>query len=699
MPAKLTQDNRFIAIDTALGKDKLLLVRFTCRETLSRLYEIDAEVASEDFGVDFDKILGTAVTIKVALGNGKFRHLSGVVSRFVQTGGAGELARYELRIVPWLWLLTRTADCRIFQNQSIPDIVKAVFSLYPFADFKNNATGDYQPKEYQVQYRETDFNFVSRLLEQEGIAYYFEHDEKGKHTLVFVDAPSSYDPFAGYEQIDWAGTAGSALDKQVISDWTYEKSVQPAKYATTDFNFKTPSTPLLAPAENPPGHAAKDFEVFDAPGEYEKKADGDEIAKIRLQELQSSQELATGSGNARGIAVGHTFELTSPPRPDWKGKKWLVTEAVHRAVGDPFFTHRGGRPDEFSTRFTVVESQTLWRPARSTPKPTIPGPQTAIVCGTKGEEIYTDKFGRVKVMFHWDRQSKGDENSSCWIRVSQRWAGKAWGSIMIPRVGHEVVVEFLEGDPDRPLITGSVYNAETVTPFQLPDKAFISTWTSNTTPGSGGFNEIGFSDEKGSEKMYIHAQKDQDLCILHDQKTYIGNNQHVVVKKDHFTKIENNRHEEVTNDVKVKIGKDSHLTVVGLQAVKITKSKSTTVEDDVIDVFKKNHSETVTKDYYLKADNICIEGMTNITLKVGGNSIAIDSSGVGIKCTQYKLEASSTAEMKGTAGMKVESSASTEIAGSAVTVTGKVSLEAKSPLTTVKGDGTLTLKGGMVMIN
>lgn len=695
----LTQDNRFISIDTALGKDKLLLVRFTCREVLSRLYEIDAEVVSEDYNVDFDKILGTAVTIKMMRGDAKFRYFCGVVSRFVQTGGVGDHARYEMRIVPWLWLLTRTADCRIFQNKSVPDIIKAVFGLYPFADFKPNLSADYKAKEYQVQYRETDFNFISRLMEHEGIAYYFTHDDKGKHTLHLVDAPSAYNPYAGYEKIDWAGAKGRALDKQTISDWTYEKSVQPAKYATTDYNFKKPSTPLLAPVENPPAHAAKEFEIFDAPGEYEEKAAGDEIAKIRLQELQSSQELAAGSGNARGMCVGCTFELNNPPREAWKGKKWLFTEAVHRAVSDPFFAQRGGNPDEYSCRFSVVNSETLWRPARSTPKPTIPGPQTAIVCGPKGNEIHTDEFGRVKVKFHWDRESKADENSSCWIRVSQRWAGKNWGTIMIPRIGHEVVIEFLEGDPDRPIITGSVYNAEHTPAYPLPEQATISSWSSLSTPDGSKYNEIAFQDKKDGEKMFILASKDQDIIVLNDQKMEVRNDRHVTVKKNSFNKVENNFNEEITGDAKIKIGKENHLTVEGLQAIKVVKSKSTTVGDDVIDKFDANHMEATAKEYHLTATDIILEATGNITLKVGGNSIAIDSSGIGLKCAQYKLEASAAAEMTAKAGMKLDGTANMEVKAAMVKIEGKGMLEAKSPMTTVKGDGMLILKGGIVMIN
>ncbi|HRJ49080.1 MAG: type VI secretion system tip protein VgrG [Phycisphaeraceae bacterium] len=695
----ITQDNRFISIDTPLGKDKLLLARFSCRETLSRLYEIDAEVASEDFAVDFDKVLGQPVTIKVMRGDNSFRFFSGIVSRMVQTSGPGDMARYEMRIVPWLWLLTRTADCRIFQNKKIPDIVKEVLGRHAFADFKTNLSGDYQTREYQVQYRETDFNFVSRLLEQEGIAYYFLHDDKGKHTMHLVDAPTAYNPYKGYEKIDWSPASGGALDKQVILDWTYEKSVQPGKYATTDYNFKTPSTPLLAPAENLPAHAAKEFEIFDPPGEYEAKAAGDEIAKVRLQELQAMQEAASGVGNSRGIACGCVFELNNPPREAWKNKKWLVTEAVHRAVSDPFYTARSGSGDEFSTRFTVVDSLVLWRPARSTPKPTIPGPQTAFVCGPKGNDIHTDEYGRVKVKFHWDRESKADENSSCWIRVCQRWAGKQWGTIMIPRTGQEVVVEFIEGDPDRPIITGSVYNAETNVPYALPDMACISSWSSLSTPDGKGYNEIAFNDKKDSEMLFLRAQKDMDLWVGNDQRIQVGNDTHLTVKNDQYVKIENNRHEEVVNDVKVKIGKDDHLTIKGLQAVKITKSRSTTVEDDVIDVFKKNHSEEVTSDYYLKATQIVLEASSNITLKVGSNSIAIDGSGIGLSCANFKLKASANAELNASAGMKLETTGTLDIKGSVVKIAGQGMLEAKSPMTTVKGDGMLILKGGLVMIN
>jgi type VI secretion system secreted protein VgrG len=315
----------------------------------------------------------------------------------------------------------------------------------------------------------------------------------------------------------------------------------------------------------------------------------------------------------------------------------------------------------------------------------IQGPQTAFVVGTAGEEIDTDEFGRVKVQFHWDRYGKVDENSSCWVRVSQPWAGKGWGAINIPRIGQEVVVEFLEGDPDRPIITGRVYNASAKVPYELPANKTISSLKSNTSKGGGGFNEIRFEDKKGEEQVFIHAEKNVDTRVKNDAFEWIGNNRHLVVKKDQVEHVENNRSEIVDADHTEEIGKDRHLKVVGKEAKAVDESLSLTVKGDVIEVFKANHSEQTTADYYLKADNVVIEALTNLTLKVGSSSIAIEAGGIGIKTSgEIKIESTGTTDIKATAPLTVESSATAEM---------------KSPATTVKGDGMLTLKGGVVMIN
>jgi type VI secretion system secreted protein VgrG len=328
-----------------------------------------------------------------------------------------------------------------------------------------------------------------------------------------------------------------------------------------------------------------------------------------------------------------------------------------------------------------------------TPKPLIQGPQTAMVVGTSGEEIYTDEYGRVKVQFPWDRYGKGDENSSCWVRVSQLWAGKKWGAMHIPRTGQEVIVEFLEGDPDRPIVTGRVYNGEAMPPYKLPDEKTKSTSKSNSSKGGGGFNEIRFEDKKGSEQIFFHAEKDQHFRVKNDCLEWIGNNRHLVVTKDQLEHIQNNRNEKVDADHKETIGKDRHLNVTGKEAVAIGGSKSLTVTGDVIEVFKGNHSEQVTSDYYLKADNVVIEGTTNVTVKVGQSYIAIESGGISIGT-------SGTIQLQDSSGLTIQSGASATIKSTgAMSVQSQATAEFKSPETTLSGDTMTTIKGGVVKIN
>jgi type VI secretion system secreted protein VgrG len=323
----------------------------------------------------------------------------------------------------------------------------------------------------------------------------------------------------------------------------------------------------------------------------------------------------------------------------------------------------------FSSTFTAIPADEPFRSPRITPKPIIQGPQTAIVVGKKGEEIDTDEFGRVRVQFHWDRYGKVDENSSCWVRVSQAAAGKSWGAVSIPRIGQEVIVEFLEGDPDQPIITGRVYNAKATVPYPLPAHKTITTFKSSTSKGGAGFNEVRFEDEKGEEQIFIYGEKNQDIRIKNDCFEWIGNNRHLVVKKDQLESVENNRHEKVKNDHCEEIGKDRNLMVKGKEAKEVTGSHSFKVTGAVIEEFGDNHSEAVSKDYYLKADNLVIEGATNVTLKVGGTSIALGADGIAIKTDgTVKIECNATLDLKSNAPMTVQSSAITTVKGSMVMI-------------------------------
>ncbi len=687
----INQSNRLLAITTAAGDDVLAVRSVVIQEEISRPFQIEAELSSETGKLNLDDVVGKNVTIRLAIGEDKTRYFNGVVNRLVQVANKGGYAQYRASIVPWLWFLTRTSDCRIFQAKTAPKIIEEVFKGHGFSDYKLSLTETYPELEYCVQYRETDFNFVSRLMEQEGIYYFFAH-ENGKHTLTLADSISAHKPFPGYQEILFHELEKGATGREVISDWTVEKQVQPVACALNDFNFEKPKTSLQAQTNVSRKHGMAQFEIYDYPGEYQEASEGDRLANVRLQELQTQYETLHGQGGSRGVAAGCLFTLKGHARSD-QNREYLVTGTSLHADAGEFATTTEGAGEFFTCSFTAIDKTQQFRPARLTPKPSIQGPQTAFVAGPKGEEIYPDKYGRVKVQFHWDRYGKGEENSSCWIRVSSEWAGKKWGAIYLPRIGQEVIVEFLEGDPDRPIITGRVYNAEAMPPYDLPGKATISTLKSNTSKGGGGFNELRFEDKKGEEQIYLHGEKNLDIRIKNDSFTTIENNQHLMVKKDQFEHVKNERHETVDADHMEQIGKDRHLKVAGKEAKAVDGTLSLTVKDDVAEVFKSNHSEETTKDYYLKADNVVIEGMTNVTIKVGGSSIAIAADGIALKTDGLvKIESGTTADLKSGTGMTLD-------AGTTLNAKGGASAEIKSPATTVKGDGSLTLKGGMVQIN
>ena len=553
-----TQDNRLIAIDTPLGKDVLLLHSFAGVESMSRLFSFNLSLMSENANIAFKALIGQRVTMSVVKPGNSFRYINGFVSRFAQAGADSRLAYYKAVVVPWLWFLTRHANCRIFQNMSIPDIIAKVFNDRGFgSDFSNKLQGTYKPREYCVQYRETDFNFVSRLMEQSGIFYYFEHDDK-KHTLVLADAPSVHQNCPSQSTFSLQSTSAQAgfreNDDDVVTAWQLDQEMRPGKYALTDFNFKTPSTSLLSNTDSviEVGGNSK-YEIFDYPGIYENKPDGDDVSKTRMEEEEASYAIASGDGTCRAFLPGYRFTLTDHYRPDMNAA-YVLTEVQHSAsVGDSY-TSDDSSGVRYSNHFTCVPATAKFRPARITPHPLVQGPQTAIVVGPAGEEIYVDKYGRVKVQFHWDREGKRDEKSSCWIRVSNPWAGKTWGAISNPRIGQEVIVDFLEGDPDRPIITGRVYNAEQMPPYMLPDNQTQSGIKTRSSQGGGAsnFNELRFEDKMGQEEFYAHAEKDLTTEVEHDEKRTVQN--------DRTSTIQHNDTLTVLNTRSATIGTSDSLT-------------------------------------------------------------------------------------------------------------------------------------------
>jgi type VI secretion system secreted protein VgrG len=668
MPEKLTQKNRELAIGkTPLGEEVLLLVSMSGREHLGRLFEYQLELVSENSQIKAEDIVGQNVTIRLALGADKNRYFNGYINHFTQVTAYGRLARYQATMVPWLWFLTRTADCRIYQDQKIPDIIKEVFKKHELKDFEDALSGSYSKKEYCVQYRETDFDFVSRLMEQEGIYYFFKH-ENGKHNLVLADSPSAHESYPEFDEIEYHAADKGTKTEGCVQDWIVDTHLQPVSYALNDFDFKDTKKALEVRAKVSRKHAAADHEIYDYPGKYTETGDGDGYARKRIEEIQAQFEVATADCDNRGICTGFTIKLTDHPRDDRNGN-YLITSASYKIEGNEYFSStEKSNKCVYACKFTAIGADQAFRTSRTTPKPTVSGPQTAIVVGPSGEEIHTDEYGRVKVKFHWDRYSKADENSSCWIRVAQVWAGKNWGAIYTPRIGQEVIIDFLEGDPDQPIITGRVYNAQAKPPYDLPTNKTMSTLKSNSSKGGEGFNEIRFEDKKGEEQIFIHAEKNLDIRAKSDRFETVGNDRHLVVEKEKFEQVKSHRNEFVEQNHLEEIGQDRNLTVKGKEAKEVGQSLSLTVKGDVAEVFKANHSEQTTSDYYLKAQNIVIEGLQNITLTVGGSHIAIEPAGIEIKTSgQLKIEGT-TADVKGSAKTSIEGGAMTEVKGAIVKI-------------------------------
>ena len=568
----ITQATRQIAIDTPLGEDALVLRSFQGQEALSRLFTFHLDLVSEDASVKYEDIVGQAVTVRLSLADSSQRYWNGYVSRFVQADRDRKVAVYHATMVPWLWFLDQTTDCRIFQGKTAPDIIKQIFKEYSYNDFALRLYGDFVKRDYCVQYRESDFNFVSRLMEEEGICYFFEH-ENGKHTLILANDPAAHKPCPNQPTARYEGSAGGWQDDDVILHWHQEQELRPGVYTVTDYNFETPSTSLLSSV-----NGSGKWEVYDFPGEYTKRADGNRLAKVRLQEQQMPQSVARGSGDCRAFDVGYKFKLTDHYRDDLN-QEYVLTSLHHSGRHNLGYGSGASESAEpvYENTFECVPATTTIRPPRRTPVPVIQGCQTAVVVGPAGEEIFTDKYGRVKVQFHWDREGKKNENSSCWVRVSYPWAGKSWGGIHIPRIGQEVIVDFIEGDPDRPIITGRTYNAGQMPPWDLPGKMMVSGYKSNSTKGGGGYNEISFDDTKGTELIQVHGQYDMDTKIEHDERRHVINNRTKNVDVDETSTIGNNRTEKVGNNEQITIGVNRTEKVGTNETISIGSNRSETV--------------------------------------------------------------------------------------------------------------------------
>ena len=596
---------REMAIVTPLGDDVLLFRGMSAREEMSRLFEYRLDLLSAKDNISLDDILGKNVTVKFVLPSDSFRYFNGYVTRFAQNGMYGRYNRYSAIVRPWLWFLTRTADCRIFQDMKVPDIIKAVFADHPTADYQLELTGTYRKWGYCVQYRETDFNFVSRLMEQEGIGYYFKHTD-GHDTLILTDSASKHSPVSGYEKLSYIKPNEQVKPGfEHISQWTFGREIQPGAYVHDDYDFERPSVELKTNKTLPRGYSPSDYEVYDYPGDYIQIPDGNQYAAVRIDELGAQYQTAHGSTNAKGFSVGALVTLKDHPRDD-QNAEYLVLGATYDLSFGDYEALPEAAGTSYQCGFVVMPSSQQYRPRRLTPKPFVQGPQTAVVVGPGGEEIYTDKYGRVKVQFHWDRRGKKNENSSCWMRVSYPWAGKAWGAIAIPRLGQEVIVSFLEGDPDQPIVTGRVYNAEQMPPYDLPANKTQSGVKSRSSKGgtAANFNEIRFEDLKGSELLTIHAEKDQSISVENDETHTVGHDRSKTIDHDETSHIKHDRTETVDNNESITIGVN--------RTEKVGSNESITIGSNRTENVGANESVTI-------AANRTMAVGANESLTVGSN--------------------------------------------------------------------------------
>ena len=684
-----TQNDKLISIDTPLGDDALLLTGFNGEEGISRCFSFELSMVSENHSISFDCLIGKNVTVAITLADGNKRFFNGIISSFSQGRGGGEgggdawFTYYRATMVPWFWVLSKTADSRIFQNLSVTEIVEKVFKDQGFSGYRMDLQGSYDKREFCVQYRETDYNFVSRLLEEEGVFYYFEH-QKGRHTMVLADTPGTHKPCPGQKTASCELSAQGVRENDAITAMEITQQISTSKCTLNDFNFKVPNTNLKMEVQGNGISNLGKREVYDYPGNFDNKSAGDRMAKNRIEEEEAQYIRLFGTSGCRSFASGYRFTLKDHYRMDFNSKDYVLVAVTHQAT-EGYGIDSGS---SYSNHFECLPFSVQYRPHRLTPKPVVQGTQTAIVVGPTGEEIYTDEHGRVKVQFHWDREGKRDDKSSCWIRVSQAWAGNGWGGLHIPRVGHEVILAFIEGNPDRPIVTGHVYHGINRPPYPLPDQKTMSTLKSNSTKGGDGFNEFRFEDKKGREEIYLHGQKDWNTEILndknqaigHDETLHVANNRMKVIGVNQTVKVGANDTETIgankTETVainkaetigvakeltigglyQVTVGAAMNETVVGAKAEEVGLAKAVIVGAHMTEkvvgnraiTVGQNLAATVTENCTLKAKTILLEADEQIVFKAGSATISMKSNGeIIIKGASITEKASGEIVIKG----------------------------------------------------
>ncbi|HTP86197.1 MAG TPA: type VI secretion system tip protein TssI/VgrG [Bryobacteraceae bacterium] len=648
----MKQTGRLFHLDTPLGEDVLLVRRVTGEENISGLFHYELELVSDDFDVSFDQLVGKPVTLGIRQSDDEsFRYLNGIVSKFALSSAEGRLAVYKAEVVPWLWLLTQTWDCRIYQDMEALAVIKDTFQRLGFqsgSDWEDQTTLKRTPWAYCTQYRETACDFVKRLMEIEGIFFFFRH-EQDRHVLVMADAPSANKPcpYQSRMKYEYSFGRGYKSSEDSILEWRFHNEFKPGKYTQRDYNFRHPTRSLQAEAPSRIRQGGNDkYEVYDYPGSYEIQTDGDEWTRMRIEEEETPHAIATGKSNCRSMYAGFRFDLYNHDRRD-QNMTWLITSVKMTGEEGTFVGGSDKGEGTYENTFTAIPYSVPYRPERKTTLSQMMGTQTARVVGPEGEEIYTDEFGRVKVKFHWDRSSD-ESNSSVWIRVAQPWAGANWGYMWIPRIGQEVIVDFMEGDPDRPMIIGRVYNGDNMPPYKLPDKKNHSGIRSHSTKGGGGdnFNEIHFDDTKGKELFSMQSEynkadmvKNDELEeIRHDRFLRVKNNQVEDVENDKKSHVTGNFDEGVNGKISIKVDGDYQLVIGGDYKQKVSGNWIRNVDGDSNATVNGSEQVRVNGDVklsvsgelHITAARILLTAQGELCLSCGGSSIDLNPGTIGI---------------------------------------------------------------------
>lgn len=587
-----------VLVSCALGNDTFLLGRMSGQDELGRLSIYQLELLSERADVQAEQLLGTELSIGVPLVTGAFRYFHGYVTRFAHTGFQGRMACYQLTLRPWLWFLTRAQQNRIFQQLNVTDVIRKVLQAYDVAAFRLLSEAALPVMDYCVQYRETDFDFVSRLMEENGFYYFFEHSETA-HTLVITDSPSEFHSLDGYESVPFVPQGGLARDREGMQVWEASAEIQTGSWAATDFNYETPSAGLLSRSKieaDLDSHAG--YEFFDYPGRHATEQEGRDRVRVRMESLYAQYARVQAQSNARGLGSGTLFALEQHPFSTYN-VSYLVVSARYAITAGGYQTGDGGGM-HYACELACVPASVTWRSACLTPRPIVYGPQTAIVVHGQSSSAsdVMDAHGRIKVRFHWDQAGGNNEYKSCWIRVAQATAGNGWGHFFIPRPDQEVVVEFLDGNPDRPIVTGVVHNFEMNPPY-APNGVYTRSTIKSQTLSGNAWSEVRFDDAGGQEQLFIRAGRNRDSYVVQDDMQFVGG--------------------------------DRHMTVTGKQALKVGGRMSIDAAQDAQWQAGTAAALSAGTTLDIKAGtNVVIEAGATLTLVAGGSSIVLGASGITI---------------------------------------------------------------------